>query len=75
MPGWFLSSREIIALPATVHPYSGYDRWVQQCNREEEIHLVTSVIHSLVPNPRPVHIAGISCTESVELIAEYYQEQ
>lgn len=34
--------------------------------------MVADVIHSLHKSPRRVHIRGISCIESVELIRHYY---
>jgi dihydroorotase-like cyclic amidohydrolase len=54
-------------------PYRGYDDWVQRYPREDEICLVSDVINSLTDSPRTVHISGISCAESIELISEYYR--
>lgn len=75
MPDWSQSSREIITLPLLQHEHGGYDAWVQQYHRAEEINLVSSIIQSVANNPRPVHIAGISCAESIDLTGEYYQQQ
>lgn len=36
--------------------------------------MVTDLIQSLSVNPRRVHVNGISCIESVELIRRYYAE-
>lgn len=76
VPDFSLTAPEIITIPQTNSPYTGYDAWVHQYNREEEISLVQSSIESLRDTlTRRVHIAGISCAESVDLISEYYRLQ
>lgn len=76
MPDFSLTAPEIITIPQINSPYAGYDAWVHQYNREEEISLVQSSIESLRDTlTRRVHIAGISCAESVDLISEYYRLQ
>jgi dihydroorotase-like cyclic amidohydrolase len=54
---------------------SGFDAWLSQFPREEEIQLVAKTLLSLKQNPRRIHFAGISCAESVELFREYYRER
>lgn len=65
----------MVPLPLADDEHTGYDAWVQQYNRADEIELISGILHSLADNPRRVHIAGISCVESIELIAEYYRQQ
>lgn len=66
---------EMVTLPLAHNEHTGYDAWVQQYNRADEIELISGILDSLAENPRRVHIAGISCVESIELLAEYYREQ
>jgi len=65
----------MVTLPLAHNEHTGYDAWVQQYNRADEIELISGILDSLAENPRRVHIAGISCVESIELLAEYYREQ
>lgn len=75
VPDCSLASREVITISPLSQEYRGYDDWVQRYPREDEIRLVIATINSLVDSPRPVHLSGISCAESIELISEYYHAQ
>lgn len=75
VPDWSVAPREIESMCPSNHLYLGYDDWVQRYPREDEIRLVVDTINALKESPRPVHIAGISCAESIELISEYYRAQ
>lgn len=74
-PDWSLAPREIISVPHFSGSYLWYDDWVQQYPREYELQVVKNAINSLWDNPRKIHIAGLSCAESVDLIATYYREE
>lgn len=72
-PEWTQFSGEIIRIPTREISYNGFDDWLSHFPREEEIKLVEKTILSISNSPRRVHIDGISCAESVELIREYYR--
>lgn len=74
MPDFSLAPREIITIPRINSPYTGYDAWVQQYLRNVEICLVRDLLESLArDSTRRVHIAGVSCVESIHLLADYYR--
>lgn len=73
-PDWSKFSGECLTLERSYHDFLGYDDWVQQYCREDEILLTQNTIASLKNHPRRVHIAWISARESIECLREYYRE-
>lgn len=62
-----------MSIPQSTSLYTGYDAWVQQYSRDLEMCLVRDILESLTDDStHRVHIAGISCAESIDLIADYY---
>lgn len=73
MPDWQESPREIFSIPNISEKYVWYDDWVQRYSRQEEVDFVVSILASLSKNPRPIHIIGLTCSESWDIVAEYYR--
>lgn len=73
-PEWSDFSWEIFHLPFLEKKYIWYDDWTQSFSRDVEIDFVQEIIDSLEINPRRIHLRGLSCVESVEQIASYYQD-
>ncbi|MBP7806619.1 hypothetical protein KA057_02970 [Candidatus Gracilibacteria bacterium] len=71
-PDYVLFSGEILFVPEEEKQELGYDHWVQCFQRNDEIGTVQNAIDSLQKNPRRIHIVGVSCSESVALLATYY---
>jgi len=71
-PDYSTFSWEVFSLPFTLQSSRGYDDWVQKYPRDDEISAIKSILDSLDMHPRRIHIAGISCIESVDLIRSYY---
>lgn len=73
VPDFSLTPREIITISQIKSSYTGYDSWVQLYLRDVEISWVADILKSITDHPaRRVHIAGISCAESLDLLADYY---
>lgn len=59
-------------LPNSSSSLKGYDDWTQQYARDDEIQAISDILESLHTTPRRIHIVGISCVESIELLRDYY---
>jgi len=64
--------REIVTLSAQYNQCLWYDDWLQNYSRDTEIHFIEELLDSLSKKPRLIHMAWISCEESITLIAQYY---
>lgn len=69
-PDWKNFSWELVTVETASDDFWGYDAWNHP--RTDEITLVSRTIESL-KTPWRIHIAGISCAESIELIRGYYR--
>lgn len=74
-PDWSLFSWELLFPMQLEEHTSWYDAFVQYFPRDKEIDFVKNALLSLQDNPRRMHIRGISCAESMDLLYEYYSLQ
>lgn len=73
-PDWSSFAGSILSLPPRDILPSGYDDWVQQFPLHEEIALVEEGIWRAQKGER-IYVRGISSSESVQLLREYYMTQ
>jgi len=71
-PDYLSFSGEVITVYPLLETRNGYDDWVHLYPRQKELDTLVALLYSLQKNPRRVHIAGVSCGESITLIREYY---
>jgi hypothetical protein len=72
LPDYSSFSGEVMTIYPLLARRNGYDDWIQLYPKKNEIDTIAILLDSLQKNPRRVHIAGVSCGESISLIRAYY---